>query len=139
MTNKVFLGGTCADTTWREKLTGFIQVNYFDPVVEDWTEDCIAVEDNEKRNLCNVHLYILTKEMQGVYSVAEVIDSVKTMNKITILHVIPEGFSDGQLRSLKAVVKMVRENGGIAYIENDLMRTARVINGNFKEDSNGFK
>jgi len=131
--NKVFLGGTCAETTWREELMKIIQVDYFNPVVEDWTEDCISIEDNEKLNKCNIHLYIITKEMQGVYSIAEVIDSAKTNNKTTILHVIPEGFDEGQLRSLRAVAKMVRENGGIAYIDEELARTARVINYCFKE------
>ena len=132
MNNKVFLGGTCAKTTWREQLINIIQVDYFNPVVEDWTEECVKIEDNEKRNKCNIHLYIITQEMQGVYSIAEIIDSVKTPNKITIMHVVPNGFTEGQIRSLKAVSKMVRENGGIAYIDAELERTARVLNYGFK-------
>jgi hypothetical protein len=138
MKNKIFLGGTCAETTWREELIRSIQVDFFNPVVENWTEDCIEVEDWQKRDVCNIHLYVITKEMKGVYSIAEVIDSTHTNKKVTILHVIPDGFDEVQLKSLKAVVKMVRENGGIAYIDEDLMRTARVINGNFKETSIGF-
>lgn len=132
MRNKVFLGGTCAETTWRQELIKTIQVDYFNPVVKDWTEECIQIEDEEKRNKCNIHLYVITKEMQGVYSIAEVIQSTHQQGKQTILHVIPEGFTSAQLRSLKVVVKMVQENGGVAYIDSDLFRTSRVINYSFK-------
>jgi hypothetical protein len=33
--NKVFLGGTCAETTWRDDLIPKLQIDYFNPVVED--------------------------------------------------------------------------------------------------------
>jgi hypothetical protein len=71
--------------------------------------------------------------MMGVYSIAEVVESAMTSGKVTIFHVIPEGFDDGQLKSLKAVVGLVRNHGGIAYVDNDLHRTARVINYSFKQ------
>ncbi len=129
---KVFLGGTCAKTTWREELVNVIQVDYFNPVVEDWTQECIEAENKEKAELCNIHLYVITSDMEGVYSIAEVIESVTTTGKVTILHVIPKGFNKGQLRSLSAVVGMVQNKGGIAYIDSELHRTARVINYCFK-------
>lgn len=39
MTNKVFLGGTCAETTWRDKIIDKLSENieYFNPVVKNWT------------------------------------------------------------------------------------------------------
>lgn len=130
--NKIFLGGTCNDSTWRQELVKAIQVDFFDPVVEDWTEECQAIEMDEKENKCNIHLYVITKDMTGVFSIAEVIDSVHNKSKTTILHVIPDGFTAGQLRSLKAVVDLVSLRGGIAYIDNELNRTSRVINFAFK-------
>jgi len=130
--DRVFLGGTCAETTWRDELVRIIQVDYFNPVVEDWTPECQANEEIEKRDRCNIHLYIITKEMMGVFSIAEVIESAHNHTKNTILHVIPDGFDEGQLRSLRAVVDMVKKHGGIGYIDDDLSRTARVINYSFK-------
>jgi len=130
--NKVFLGGTCAETTWRDELIKVIDVEYFNPVVEDWTPDCIKVENHEKVSLCNIHLYVITKEMVGVYSIAEVVESVMTKDKVTIFHVMPEGFDTAQLKSLSAVVGLVKNHGGIAFIDTDLHRTARVINFAFK-------
>jgi len=129
--NRIFLGGTCAETTWREQLIDMIKVSYFNPVVKDWTPECQEIEEIQKNRHCNIHLYVITKEMKGVFSIAEVIDSSLTNNKITILHVIPDGFESHQLKSLQAVVNMVQRNGGIAYIDGDLSRSAKVINNCF--------
>lgn len=132
MQNKVFLGGTCNNSTWRNKLIPFLKIDFFNPVVEDWTPECQEKEIEEKKLFCNIHLYIITKEMKGVFSIAEVIDSVKTKGKITILHIIPEGFDNAELKSLIAVSNMVILNGGISYVDNELERTARVLNYCFK-------
>jgi hypothetical protein len=132
MKNKVFLGGTCAGTIWREQLIPLLGVDSFNPVVKDWELENQIEESYQKDKLCNVHLYIITNTMQGVYSIAEVIDSVRMYNKVTILHILPNGFEPHQLKSLQATVDLMRNMGGIAYIDNDLLRTARVINYCFK-------
>jgi hypothetical protein len=132
MKNKIFLGGTCAETTWREELIEVIQVPYFNPVVKDWTPECQAIEATEKEHECNIHFYCITSAMIGVFSIAEVIDSVHTKGKRTILHVIPDGFEKPQLKSLQAVVDLVNLRGGIAYIDSELYRSARVLNYSFK-------
>lgn len=126
--NKVFLGGTCAESTWRDYLIKRLDVDYFNPVVDDWTEECQAIEEVEKRLHCNIHLYVITKEMSGFFSIAEAVESSLSHGVQAILHVIPEGFSYQQVKSFKAVCKMVIKHGGIAYIDNELDRTARVIN-----------
>lgn len=130
--NKVFLGGTYADSNWRERIIGLIQVKYFNPVVNDWTPECVLIENREKQFLCNIHLYVITNEMQGVYSIAEAVESAMTHGKVTIFHVIPDGFTDGQLRSLKATADLISVKGGIAYIDSSIDRTSRVINNCFK-------
>ena len=48
---KIFLGGTCANTTWREELIKEIEpagIEYFNPVVKDWTPECQTIEEDEK-------------------------------------------------------------------------------------------
>lgn len=131
--NKVFLGGTCNETTWRERVLFNIQVNYFNPVVDDWTPECQEQEEVEKASKCNIHLYVVTSAMTGVFSIAEVIESAMTQGKQTIFHIVPDGFKAPQLKSLMAVAKMVRKHGGIAYADSDLDRTVRVINYCFKD------
>ena len=126
--NRVFLGGTCNGSDWRDTLIKAIQVGYFNPVVDDWDEGCQAIERNEKELHCNIHLYVITKEMTGMFSIAEAVESSLTAGKATIFHVMPDGFTGHQIKSFKAVCNMITKHGGIAYIDNDLMRTARVIN-----------
>lgn len=130
--SKIFLGGTCNNSTWRSQIEKLVQVAMFNPVVDDWTEECQAIEMDEKENKCDIHLYVITSQMIGVFSIAEVIDSVHNKTKKTLLHVIPDGFDKGQLKSLQAVVNLVKLRGGIAYIDDELNRTARVLNYAFK-------
>lgn len=114
MENRVFLGGTCNGTTWRTEIEEKVDLDMFNPVVEDWTPECQAIEMDEKENKCNIHLYVITSEMTGVFSIAEVIDSVHNKNKLTFLHVLVDGFDDFQLKSLLAVVELVKLRGGVA-------------------------
>ncbi len=130
--SKVFLGGTCNGDVWRDYLITMIQVDYFNPVVEDWTEECQKIEKYEKDQKCDVHLYVITNKMKGVFSIAEVMDSLHTHGRKVIFHVIPDGFDKFQLKSLEAVVDLVKKGGGIAYIDSELGRTERVINYCFK-------
>lgn len=44
---RVFLGGTCNESKWREELISKLDLNsieYFNPVVEDWTKECMEIE-----------------------------------------------------------------------------------------------
>jgi len=134
MQNKIFLGGTTcanatrANATWREQIKNNVNdwIYYFDPVVDDWTPEYRKIEEQQKE-LCNVHLYVITSDMKGVFSIAEAVDSVNS-DKLTILHVLSEGFEESELRSLNAVCDLIRNRGGIAYTDNDLMRSVRVLN-----------
>ena len=126
--NKVALLGTCNNSTWRDKFIKLIDIPFFNPVVKDWTPECQENEEKEKNDICNIHFYCITKEMTGVFSIAEVINSCHMKNKKTILHVIPDGFETFQLKSLKAVVDMVIDLGGIAYMDKDLSRSSRLLN-----------
>lgn len=114
---KWFLGGTCAETTWRDELMPLLDktnIKYFNPVVKDWTPECQVIEEDEKNNKCNVHLYVITPEMQGVYSIAEIINSCwqavvygTTVNKVYFYILDPDNkFSKGQLKSLNATIRL---------------------------------
>ena len=117
MKNKVFLGGTCNDSTWRNKLIPLLKINYFNPVVEDWTPECQAEEERQKNEECNYQLYVITPKMTGVFSIAEVIESAITRKDKTIFCIIPKDgdseFDKGQLKSLNAVGNMVKKYKGI--------------------------
>jgi hypothetical protein len=108
---KLFLGGTCPqskeDFDYRTLLIPFLKkynIDYFNPVVEKWTEECIEIEENEKE-ICDIHLYVITYNMKGVYSIAETFDSY-IRGKKSILIIIDEGFDEEQLKSLNATTEL---------------------------------
>ncbi len=115
---KVFLGGTCNESNWRNRIITMLEVGFFNPVVDDWTPDCMA-EELRQREECDVCLYVITPRMTGVYSIAEVIDdSNKRPARTVFVRLRDDGdekFTDGQWKSLGAVAQMVERNGGTAF------------------------
>lgn len=116
---KVFLGGTCNETTWRDEIIPYLEIQYFDPRVEDWTPDCME-EEIRQRNICDYVLYVLTPKMSGVYSIAEVVDDSNKQPEKTIFCILENdideydniiSFLEPQMRSLKQVAKMIEKNG----------------------------
>lgn len=115
---KVFLGGTCNESTWRERLIPLLQIDCYNPVVEDWTPECME-EEIKQREYCDYCLYVITPKMTGVYSIAEVVDDSNKRPSKTILCILKDDegleFAPGQLRSLSQVANMVRKNGGEVF------------------------
>lgn len=112
---KVFLGGTTNNSDWRDTLIKKLKIDYFNPVVSDWNEEAQKKEIKERKN-CDYVLYVITPKMEGVYSIAEVIDdSNKRPNKTIFCYLLEDDgkeFSKHQIKSLDMVGKMVEENGG---------------------------
>ena len=113
---KVFLGGTYNNSTWRDELINlFVGVGYFNPVVENWTPECME-EELKQRKECDFCLYVITPEMTGVYSIAEVVDDSNKQPLKTIFCPLKKyngiDFSEGQMKSLDSVGKMIVRNGG---------------------------
>ncbi len=125
MTKKVFLGGICADSTWREELIPQLKISFYNPVVEDWNEEAQA-EEIKQRETCDYCLYTITSEMEGVYSIAEAVDDSNKRPHKTIFCIIGEGFNDHQLKSLRQVGKMINNNGGMYF--NSLEEVAKYVN-----------
>ena len=122
---KVFLGGTCNNSTWREDLISKLKIDFFNPVVEDWTIECME-EELKQRKQCDICLYTISSEMKGVYSIAEVIDDSNKRPEKTVFCLLSSGFDDSQLKSLGAVRDMVERNGGKSF--EDLDRLADYLN-----------
>lgn len=136
--DKIFLGGTCNDTTWRQSLINYLpkSIEYFNPVVNDWTPDCIEIENEEKQNRCNIHLYVITKEMSGVYSIAEIIQSSVTNDITTMVCILKEGFEESMSRSLNAVTSMAESNGAIILTSDTMEKLAIEITNLLHNENN---
>lgn len=112
MENKVFLGGTWNGDTWRDELIPMLKIPYFNPVVEDWNEESRA-EETRQKDLCGIHLYVITEKMTGVYSIAEAVESAHRDSVVTLFTFYPSSFfSFSQLASLEMVAEMIRKHGG---------------------------
>ena len=134
MTKKVFLGGTCNESKWRDELIPMLKIDYFNPVVDDWTEECYQ-EELRQREICDYCFYVITPRMTGVYSIAEVVDDSNKRPNKTILCVLRKDtdselfFNKTQMKSLDKVGQMVKMNGGkyfksleevAAYLNQDI-------------------
>lgn len=111
---RVFLGGTTMETKWREEIIPRLAIDYFNPVVKDWTPEFQEIERQEK-DKCDILLYVVTPQMTGVFTIAEAVqDSNKRPHK-TVFCVLDtydnESFSSSQKKSLDAVCKVVKDNG----------------------------
>ena len=111
---KVFLGGTYGESNWRQEIIDGLTIDYFNPIVDDWDEKA-QKEEIKQRNTCDFVLYVITPEMKGVYSIAEVADdSNKRPEKTVFCFLETEGdlsFNEAQIKSLNSVGKMIEENG----------------------------
>lgn len=119
--SRIFLGGTCAETTWRETLMPELDklgISYFNPVVENWTPECVDIENQEKETKCDCELYILTPQMKGVYSVAELVSaayesSVGHYGSVLVgILGTEEEWGKERWRSLEATINLVNQISG---------------------------
>jgi len=108
---KIFLGGTCADSTWRDNLIPLLdngKIDYFNPVVEDWTEKAQEEEERQKWEECDVHLYLITPEMKGFFSLIEIMDSI-AQGILTFFIFYRDGWDEAQLKSMVAIEKLLKK------------------------------
>lgn len=126
---EVFLGGTTNKSDWRDRLIPMLEINYFNPVVSVWNERAQQIE-LEKRKNCDFVLYVITPKMEGVYSIAEVVDDSNKRPEKTIFCVLPEDdtyiFTIHQAKSLEMTAKMIQNNGGTVI--RDLQSVAYFLN-----------
>jgi len=119
MNKKVFLGGTCNGSRWREEIKPLLKINYYDPVVPgEWNEEAYHRELQE-RNTSDFVMYVITPKMTGFYSIAEVADDSNKRPEKTLFCYLTDdenfNFTSAQLKSLTATARMVENNGGKVF------------------------
>ena len=134
---KVFLGGTCNNSKWRDELIPMLNIDYFNPVLENakkWDEKKQEIEklEKEKADFC---LYIITPKMSGVFSIAEAVDDSNKRPERTLFCFLQkdEGqrFKSSQIKSLIAVKELIVNNGGKVF--NNLLEIAEFLNSQTKK------
>ena len=64
--------------------------------------------------------------MKGVYSIAEVVDDSNKRPERTVFCVLPKGFDESEIKSLKTVAKLIIRNGARFMV--NLEEVARYLN-----------
>ena len=113
---KVFLGGTCNESTWRNELIPLLEkagVEYFNPVVDNWTPEC-QEEEYRQKEICDLHLYLITKKMKDVFSIAEAVASCQFKDKEVLFAFADfDGeFDTEEKKSLYTVGHLIARLGG---------------------------
>ena len=115
---KVFLGGTCNGSNWREEVMPHLKIDYFNPVVPTWNKEA-QLNEIKEINESDFLLFVITPLMTGFYSIAEVVDASNKKPEKTILCVLDEEngkeWTKSQKKSIAAVEKMVRSNGAFVF------------------------
>lgn len=130
---RVFLGGTCNESEWRNRMMTYLNdvgVDYFNPVVDD-RDSAAQANELKEREACDICLYVITPKMTGTYSIAEVVDdSNKRPEKTVFIILKSDGvatFDNYQIKSLEQVAALVKCNG--ARVFKDLKTAADMIGG----------
>ena len=115
---KVFLGGTINGSVWRDEVIENISIDYFNPVVPVWNDEAVASEEHEKE-VCDYLLFVITPLMDGVYSIAEAVDSSNKCPDRTLLCILGEDggkvWSESQINSLNQFKRLVGDNGAMVF------------------------
>ena len=121
---KVFLGGSCNGSTWRDDLIPLLEIGYFNPVVKNWTPECQA-EEILQRETCDVVLYTID-QIGSVYSIAEVVDDSNKRLAKTVFCLLTYNFDATQAKHMKKVADLVASNG--ATVVYSLKEAASELN-----------
>lgn len=127
----VFLGGTCANSTWRRELIAQLNDNvpYFDPQVADWTP-----ADAEREDACKpvarFNVFVITGDALGTYSGWEIHEeATKDASKLIFATVgtLPENQVKGIAKIKKGLTRM-----GATVCES-LEEIAKILNQAYAE------
>lgn len=123
----VFLGGTCAGEDYRRQMIPMLEIDYFNPVVDDWNQDSIEIE-NQAKQRCAYELYVFTPEQTGMYGFMEAVVSAfhRRPQEVVIVFLVGN-VPDHYLRSVEASKKLLREKTE-AYIADSLQEAAAFLN-----------
>jgi len=96
----VFLGGSCNPTTWRRDiaipLLANNEVPLFNPQVEEWYPELMALE-NRAKEAAAVNLFVIDQDTRALMSIIEAVEYIATQRPVAVA-VLPDlhpGFKIG--------------------------------------------
>lgn len=122
----VFLGGTCNESLWRDKLIDGLEMSYFNPVVQDWNEDD-KEKENQIKDSADYNLFVITPKHSGFFSFVEFsLLAIKSPSR-TILCVLEDDdgvkFEESTKKSLDAIVEEISKQNVKVFNSLDEVRS----------------
>jgi len=119
MNKLIFLGGTCNQSTWRDQLTAPNGFEFFNPQLPagvEWEKHHQDAEEAAKKNAA-IQVYVITPEMTGVFSIAELVAMAITDREHLVVGIIGE-FEPFMQKSMDATARLVQAQG--KYVCRDI-------------------
>ena len=128
MEKVVFLGGSCGDTTWRNKLIPKLEsvgVKYFNPVVEDWNEEAQKAEEYAI-NYSDTILMLISPRTSSTYSLYELAKYTNTNRKVIFTYLDEDEDKSFTTHEIKALRKIKSD---LKSYKNSVTYSVRTPNG----------
>lgn len=126
-----FLGGTCAESTWRQELIPLLKENvpFFNPQLApgEWNDAAAKAEDDCKKT-CKILVFVLTADSISAYSGFEIgILTSKYPEKMVFLAY--GEFPENQQKGISKIARDVGKMGGTVC--NTLEEIAELLNSTY--------
>ena len=97
-------------------------IELFNPVVEEWTEECKINEDRVK-NEAIINLFVITPSMKGPFSIAEAVECANNCPGKTIFAIYDKNnaFDPKINNSFNSIGKVVESHDGVYINSTDSM------------------
>lgn len=125
----VFLGGTCANSTWRKELIPLFKENvpYFDPQVDNWTP-----EDAEREDACKpvagINVFVITGDALGTYSGFEICEEAHRAPEKLVFATVGE-LPENQVKGIDKIKKALKAKG--CHVCDSLEEIAEIVNATY--------
>lgn len=119
----LFLGGSCGDTTWREKLIPKLEsvgLKYFNPVVEDWNEEAQKAEEYAI-NYSDTILMLISPRTSSIYSLYELAKYTSTNRKVIFTYLDEDedkSFTTHEIKALRKIKSDLKSYKNVLVIES---------------------
>lgn len=129
--NCVFLGGTCAKSTWRDELISMLNSNvpYFNPQVPEWTPADAEREDSCKP-LAGINVFVITGDALGTYSGFEISEEAHRAPEKLIFATVGE-LPENQVKGIAKIKKALVAKG--CRVCESLEEIADILNEAYKD------
>lgn len=117
---KVFLGGSIYKSFWREDLISNLNIDFFNPYLDQW-DDSAQLNIEKEKELCDFRLYVITNSNSSL-SIAEAIDDSNKYPEKTIFCILQQNslnrklnIDDRSMVNLNKIKEIIKKNGACCF------------------------